>query len=97
MKRNDKVQIISGQLPPSLRYRLASLIGKEAATFLWNANKRFRLDEPVLRELRAIQHSLQTEIWEIYIPQMIPRDPHFTSYGDASFLGGGAYSNKLLF
>ncbi|CAJ1954270.1 unnamed protein product [Cylindrotheca closterium] len=97
MKRNDKVQIISDQLPPSLRYRLASLIGKEAATFLWNANKRFRLDEPVLRKLQAIKHSLETETWEIYIPQMIPRDPHFTSYGDASFIGGGAYSDELLF
>ncbi|CAJ1935342.1 unnamed protein product [Cylindrotheca closterium] len=97
MKRNGKVQIISDQLPPSLCYRLASLIGKEAATFLWNANKRFRLDEPVLRELRAIKHSLKTETWEIYILQMIPQDPHFTSYGDASFLGGGAYSDELLF
>ncbi|CAJ1957373.1 unnamed protein product [Cylindrotheca closterium] len=70
---------------------------QETATFLWNANKRFRLDKPVLRELRAIKHSLETETWEICIPQMIPRDPHFMSYGDASFLGGGAYSDELLF
>ena len=95
--RTNKAAQIESELPPALRYRLASLIGKEAATFLWNTRTRFRLDAFVLREIKAIHHSLLTESWEIFIPQLIPRDPHFDAYGDASFIGGGAYSPNLLF
>ena len=67
------------------------------ATALWASKQAYPLDTYVLRELRDIHRSLTTEDWKIYIPQMIPRDHHFESIGDASLIGGGAFSTDLCY
>ena len=67
------------------------------ATTLWASKQQFSMDASILRELQRILDSLRTEEWKLYIPHMIPRDHHCVSIGDASLLGGGAFSRDLQY
>src|SRR6056300_235796 len=93
--RRDRVASLQKQFPDHLHHQLEGIVSRQVANYLWNNTAAIRLDEPVLRELRRIKLSLESEPWEIFIPQMIPRDPHFVTHGDASFIGGGAVSQSL--
>jgi hypothetical protein len=93
--RTQRSAQIASQLPQSVIARLESLVSREIAQDLWNWKQSIPKTANLHRELLAIQQSLRTEHWEIFIPQMIPRDPHFHSVGDASQLAGGALSHSL--
>ncbi|CAJ1940475.1 unnamed protein product [Cylindrotheca closterium] len=71
------------------------ILSRKMANVLWGSKQSYKLGPAAIREVKAIIHSLQTEEWKIFISQMIPRDHHFESFGDASFIGGGAYSASL--
>jgi hypothetical protein len=49
-----------------------------------------------LRHLHAYL-AVESNQWDGYIAHIVPRDPHATSLGDASSVGGGAYSPKLRY
>ena len=94
-RRNNREVKIQRLLPKQFQYRLGRIISRTVTDFLWNSGQRVRLEPSVLAELARIKHSLESEPWEIYIPQIIPRDPHFISQGDASLIAGGAYCISL--
>jgi hypothetical protein len=93
--RQHRSHQMAKKLPSTLLSRLESLVSREIAQDLWNWKQSIPKSTNLHRDLLAIQQSLRTEPWEIYIPQMIPRDPHFHSVGDASTLAGGAVSHDL--
>ena len=88
---------LKATLPPGLEKRVASLMAKEKAAFLWSTHQR----HPVTREMRATIRYLWKYVrdtpnpWETPIPLAILRTYHFRSYGDASFVGGGAFLEIL--
>jgi hypothetical protein len=93
--RQQRSHHLAKKLPSTLLSRLDTLVSQEIAQDLWNWKQSIPKSTNLHRELLAIQRSLRTEHWEIFIPQMIPRDPHFHSVGDASQLAGGALSHDL--
>jgi hypothetical protein len=93
--RQQRSKQMATKLPSTLLSRLKSLVSREIAQDLWNWKQSIPKSTDLHRDLLAIQQSLRTEQWEIFIPQMIPRDPHFHSVGDASTLAGGAVSQDL--
>ena len=95
LQRKNRTNEIASQLPNDVRDRLYRLVSREVAQTLWNWRQKFRLTKAIRRELLAISQSLDSEVWEIFIPQIIPRDPHFWSEGDASHDAGGATSVSL--
>ena len=96
-KRKQKELKLRAALPAAFRHRLESMLSKEMALVLWNSRKRHFLDPACIMELEHIRSSLLSEPWEIFIPQVIPRVPHFFSDGDASGWAGGAVSPSLHF
>ena len=86
-------------LPGQLLDRLHSLIAREKAQVIWSTRQRFKVD-PLMRG--SIGH-LRTYVadtvdpWEVPLGMIIPREPHFSSRGDASERGGGAYCLGLRF
>ena len=97
MRRHNIKEKILRRLPKQFKHRLDNIISQQVASFLWDSGNKFKLDSRSIRELRRIRKSLKTERWEIFIPQLIPRDPHFQSQGDASQIGGGAVSQSLAY
>ena len=95
--RNERQQRLEPSLPNAVKYRLESLVSREIATALWGGKEQFRKTAVMQRELQAILHSLKTERWEIFIPQIIPRTPHLNSVGDASQTAGGAICETLKY
>ncbi|CAJ1928873.1 unnamed protein product, partial [Cylindrotheca closterium] len=93
--RQSQKERLETQIPSKFCHRLESLVSKHIAQALWGSTKKYNLGTETLRELHVIRSSLQTEQWEIYIPQYIQRDPHFFSDGDASQNAGGAVSQSL--
>jgi hypothetical protein len=97
MERKNRTQQIASQLPHGIRDRLQRLVSREIAQKLWGWRQQYRLSAAIRRELHAVLTSLESEPWEIFIPQVIPRDAHFHSEGDASQLAGGATSVSLSY
>ena len=86
-------------LPRALSYRVHSLILREQAQFLWASRSTFCLDKPTRATLQFLFDyvSLVPSPWETPLGLIIPRTPHFESFGDASQLGGGAFCQQLEF
>ena len=90
---------LSRHLPRSLSDRLGPLLAREKAQFLWDRRARFPLS---IHDHQAIRRLLDYasgpgEIWEVPLGMIIPRCPYFSSRGDASHSGGGAYCTTLSF
>ena len=85
------------RLPSGVANRLKSLVSKQIAQDVWSWGEKFKMEPYLKRELQMISQSLKREQWEIYIPQLIPRSPHFQSDGDASLTAGGALSDELYY
>jgi hypothetical protein len=88
---------IRKQLPASLLYRLAFLVDKSMAQLLWNSKVPLLMTPRLSAEL-TILHDYLSDFslpWSDSIGHHIPRDPHVVFTGDASPLGGGAYSPAL--
>ncbi|CAJ1934943.1 unnamed protein product [Cylindrotheca closterium] len=93
--RQSQKERLETQIPSEFCHRLESLVSKHIAQALWGSTKKYNIGSESLRELHVVRSSLQTEQWEIYIPQYIQREPHFFSDGDASQNAGGAVSQSL--
>jgi hypothetical protein len=93
--RRHRQDDLARALPRDLHYRLSSLVSRDVAQALWTWRTKHPSTPDIRRELGRLKSSLETERWEIFIPQMIPRDPNYESAGDASLRGGGAYSQGL--
>ena len=88
-----------GQLPAHLRDRLHSLLAKDQAVFLWSKRATFKPTQPMRQCLQVLHdyvHATDTP-WEVPFGMIIPRDPHFVSTGDASFVGCGGVCPALRF
>ncbi|CAB9527062.1 hypothetical protein SEMRO_1935_G306360.1 [Seminavis robusta] len=87
------------ELPASLLGRIESLVLRERAKLLWTTRQRFAVDADMrtsLQHLQAYVSSAESP-WEVPLGLIVPREPHFSSRGDASTAGGGAYCLKLGF
>jgi hypothetical protein len=96
-RRKQKLQHLSNQLPKDLHHRLDSLIARDIASLIWKTKTRIELTAPIQFEISQL-HSLIADHnypWSISIGHVIPRDPQFTSHGDACPIGGGAFSHEL--
>jgi hypothetical protein len=70
-------------LPSTMYYRLSSLVSGDVAQVLWNWRTKHRPTAVIRRELARLKFSLETEPWEIFIPQMVPQYPNYESAGVA--------------
>jgi hypothetical protein len=87
------------KLPAALMHRLEPLIQREIAALLWHSKQVIKVTPFVKRELHYLHAylSVRSNPWAISIGHLVPRDPTFTTTGDASNLGGGAHSRDLAF
>jgi hypothetical protein len=87
------------ELTESLLHRLEPLIGREVASLLWRTRQTIHVTKFVRRELEYLHTYLTNHEnrWAISIGHLVPRSPTFTTKGNASNLGGGAYCQDLLF
>jgi hypothetical protein len=87
------------ELPAALLHRLEPLIQREIAALLWHTKQAIKVTPPVQRELQYLHAYLRVRSnpWAISIGHLVPRDPIFTTTGDASNLGGGAHCRDLAF
>ena len=88
------------QLPPSLAHRLAPLMARERAAFLWTSRCSFQLSPESRTCIATLLHyvTASPNPWETHLALVVPRTPHFDSYGDASTShGGGAFCTGLQF
>jgi hypothetical protein len=93
-QRNDE---LAAKLPQWAHYRLASFLARDRAVFMWHSRHTLELTPHIAHSLWHLQAYLAVESnqWDGHIAQIVPRDPHATSLGDASNIGGGAYSPEL--
>ena len=87
------------QLPTSLQSRLLSLISRSKAQFLWHSRQTFVVTSEARACLRALHQYVQdtSSPWATHLGLIVPRQPHFESFGDASHTGAGAYCPELCF
>ena len=97
--RSGKEEGFLRSLPKGLHHRLHNLIAQDKAQLLWHTRQKFTVDTAMRQ---AIGHLLSyldetASPWEVPLGLIVPRDPHFSSRGDASHSGGGAYCDQLEF
>jgi hypothetical protein len=87
------------QLPATLLHGVDGLVARDKAQLLWSTRQQFTVDSTLQESIDHLCCYVETNEspWEVPLGMIIPRDPHFQSRGDASFLGGGAYCHGLLF
>jgi len=96
--RKGREATLRQQLPSDIEARVHSLIVREKAQLLWSTRQKFLITDEVKASLQHLLIYTQTgDPWEVPLGLIIPREPHFISKGDASFVGGGAYSEELRF
>ena len=87
-------------LPQHLSHRLATLISRDKAAFLWSKTQTFKVSPALtacLHHLHRYISSTSTP-WSVHLGLVVPRRHHFESFGDASTShGGGAFSPELRF
>jgi hypothetical protein len=94
-KKSEKT--LQATLPSHLGSRIQSLIAKEKAAFLWTSRARCTVPAATTKCIQFLFHYVSTtkNPWETPLPLVVPRTPHFESFGDASHTGGGAYFPSL--
>ena len=97
--RSGKAQEFLRQLPRNLSHRVHNLIAQDKARLLWHTRQKFSVDGAMQQALgHLLSYVDETAApWDVPLGLIIPRDPHFSSRGDASHVGGGAYSRELEF
>jgi hypothetical protein len=99
ISRQGKTKKYKSELPKHLHHRIDAMIARDMAALLWSQKVKIPLTQSVLCELTHV-HSLianPTYKWEMQIGHVIPRDPQFTSFGDACLTAGGAFCDELEF
>lgn len=89
----------SRALPPSLAARLSTLVSRDKAALLWSTHCTFTVTPPARQCITTLHHYVQStpKPWETPLGMIIPRVPHFSSAGDASFVGCGGSCPGLGF
>ena len=99
MSRQGKTKQYKAELPKHLHHRIDAMIARDMAALLWSQKVKITLTTSVIGELTHV-HSLianPSYKWEMHIGHVIPRDPQFTSLGDACLTAGGAFCDNLEF
>ncbi len=75
------------------------MIARDMAALLWSQRVGITLPQSVIGELTYIHNLVANPDykWEMHIGHIIPRDPQFTSFGDACLTAGGAFCDTLEF
>ena len=97
--RQEKAKRYKADLPKHLHHRVDAMISRDMAALLWSKNAKIAIEPAVKTELANL-HTLLADPqykWEMHIGHVIPRDPQFTSFGDACLKGGGAFCHELQF
>jgi len=79
---------------------LASYFRTKQARALWNCPLKVFITTEMRHDVDRLHEVLSDPSqypWQSPISHMIPRDPSFTAYGDASLMAGGGYSSDLHF
>ncbi|CAB9523034.1 hypothetical protein SEMRO_1369_G266880.1 [Seminavis robusta] len=97
--RRGKELHLRRELPSALLGRIESLILRERAKLLWTTRQRFTVDIDMKTSISHLLAYVQASAdpWEVPLGLIVPREPHFSSRGDASKAGGGAYCLELRF
>ena len=97
--RQGKTKRYKADLPKHLHHRIDAMVSRDMAALLWSKNAKIAIEQAVKVELTTLQSLLEnpTYRWEMHIGHVIPRDPQFTSFGDACLKGGGAFCHELQF
>ena len=87
------------ELPSSLWKRIDSLVSKDIAKYVWNKRLKIKMQPRILKELKYLHSYLKNpdNPWSISIGHVIPRDPTWTTAGDASFDSGAGLCHDLQF
>ena len=99
ISRQGKTKRHMAELPKHLHHRIDAMIARDMAALLWSQKVKIPLSQAVIGELAHV-HSLIANPdykWEMQIGHVIPRDPQFTSLGDACWDAGGAFCHDLEF
>ena len=97
--RQGKTKHYQAELLKHLHHRIDAMIARDMAALLWSKKTQIPVSQAVADELEHL-HSLLANPeykWEMQIGHVIPRDPQFTSFGDACLTGGGAFCHELQF
>ena len=97
MVKTNNQRLLQARLPPNLAKRVHSIFACKMAAALWKDKTAIAIDPPIHQQLQALQTYLSDvkNPWEQSIAHYIDRDPTFTTTGDASLLGTGAFSPDL--
>ncbi len=99
ISRQGKTKRHKAELPKHLHHRIDAMIARDIAALLWSQKVKIPLPPAVIGELAHV-HSLIANHdykWEMQIGYVIPRDPQFSSLGDACLDAGGAFCHDLEF
>jgi hypothetical protein len=97
MVKTNNQRLLQARLPPNLAKRVHSIFACKMAAALWKDKTAIAIDPPIHQQLQAL-HTYLSDVknpWEQSIAHYIDRDPTFTTTGDASLLGTGAFSPDL--
>jgi hypothetical protein len=91
LNRTKETKLLSTQLPKGLHHRLDSLIARDIAALPWQTKTAIAIPPSVTHKIKALHPHLAdtTRPLAISIGHVVPRDPQFTSIGDACGIGGG--------
>ena len=97
--RTKQTKMLEAQLPKDLHTRIDNLIARDMAALLWRTKSAISIPLSVTNELRQLHEHLAdpSRDWSISIGHVVPREPQFTSIGDACGIGGGAFCHELRF
>jgi hypothetical protein len=99
MSRHSKAKRYKGELPKHLHHWIGAMIARDMAALLWSQKVSITLPQSVIGELTYIHNLVTNPDYkrEMHIGHVIPRDPQFTSFGDACLTAGGAFFDTLEF
>jgi len=97
--RSDKPRKLWRDLPLPLRHRYINLCAKEEARLLWSAHVQMSVSSDLRDGIRALHTDLADpkNSWAAPIASIVPRDTSAETYGDASGIAGGGWSQHLRF
>ena len=96
---SKKIRAWTAHLPANLLGRIDVLLSRDKAQLLWSTRQHFPITADIRESLDYLLHYVTSSDspWEVPLGLIVPREPHFASRGDASHVGGGAYSPELRF
>jgi hypothetical protein len=96
-KRQGKIRKYQVDLLKHLHHCIDAMIARDMAALLWSQKVKVPITQAVRGELTALYNLIANPLykWEMHIGHVIPRNPQFTSFGDACLTAGGAFCDTL--